>query len=280
MTDDPETLPRSWSWNGQKFSPCLSIPLSDRGFRYGMAVFESFRVSNGTGEFLQDHLARLIEACAQRQFAVDLAGLQSVAHLIANLTETSFTRIYVTAGDGAPTDPAPHPRIFVFSENRPAPLPNAPCALTFSKEIFHPLFGGLKTANYWPNLHALAVARQAGFDEALLFNQRDELVSACTANVFLVHGHLITTPHLASGARPGVIRHWVASSLHLEERPLRYEDVQSADAVFLTNSWTGILSASSVEKRFLPISPIAQKLHNTLASSPKCFPPLAHPPHH
>ena len=275
MTDDPEIPARSWSWNGKKFSPCRSIPLSDRGFRYGMAVFESFRVANGTGEFLQDHLARLIDACAQRQFAVDLAGLQSVPHLLANITQTSFTRIYVTAGDGAPTDPAPHPRIFVFCENRPAPLPNAPCALTFSKEIFQPLFGGLKTANYWPNLHALAVARQAGFDEALLFNHREELVSACTANVFLVHGDRITTPHLASGARAGVIRHWVSTRLHLEECPLRYEDVQSADAVFLTNSWTGVLSASSLEKRFLPISPIAQKLQNPFAS----LPPIAPPPH-
>ncbi|MEI8107477.1 MAG: aminotransferase class IV, partial [Verrucomicrobiota bacterium] len=117
MTEDPAIPPRSWSWNGQKFSPCLSIPLSDRGFRYGMAVFESFRVANGAGEFLQDHLDRLIEACTQRQFTVDLSALQSVPQLLAKMTGTSFTRIYITAGDGSPTDPAPHPRIFVFSEN-------------------------------------------------------------------------------------------------------------------------------------------------------------------
>ena len=276
MTDVPETLPRSWSWNGQIFSPCLSIPLSDRGFRYGMAVFESFRVSNGTGEFLEDHLARLIEACAQRQFAVDLPALQSVPQLLAMMTATSFTRIYVTAGDGSPTDPAPHPRIFVFSENRPPPTPTAPCSLTFSQEIFQPVFGGLKTANYWPNLHALATARHAGFDEALLFNHREELVSACTANVFLIHGDRITTPHLASGARDGVIRHWVSTTLPIEERLLRSEDVQTADAVFLTNSWAGILSTSNIEKRSLPLSPITQKLHHSLASSPKYLPP----PHH
>ena len=261
----PSIQMTAWHWTGSAFAPCESLPLTDRGFRYGMAVFESLRVARGEAEFFDQHLARLVQACAEREFAVDDASLRAAPALFQNAAPDGFARLYVTAGDGPPTAPATHPRVFVFIEDRTAPDDDA-CALTLHDETHHPLFGGLKTANYWFHADALAQAKRRGFDEALLFNDRAELVSACCANVFLRHGDRLSTPPRSSGARPGVIREWVIARRKVEERRLRHEHVTTADEIFLTNSWLGIQPIATLEGRPLGPRTLAPKLAAELAA--------------
>ena len=176
----------AWRWAGAAFEPCDSLPLTDRGFRYGMAVFESLRVARGEAEFFEKHLARLVQACAQREFALDESALRAAPALFHSAARDGFARLYVTAGDGPPTAHAAQPRVFVFIEDRAAPDADDPWALTLHDETYHPPFGGLNTANYWFNADALAQARERKFDEAIFCNDFGELVSACCANVFLV----------------------------------------------------------------------------------------------
>lgn len=251
---------RGWLWNGSAFAVCDSLPLSDRGFRYGMSVFESLRVAGGVGEFFEQHLARLVQACGEREFSVDEAALRAVAPLFHAVACEGFARIYVTAGDGALTAPAGQPRVFVFVEDRAVPDSDDAWELTFHDETYHAPFGGLKTANYWFNADALARARRRRFDEALLFNDRAELVSGCCANVFLLHGDRLSTPARACGARAGVVREWVMARRAVEERRLRREDVTTADEIFLTNSWLGVQSVATLEGRPLARRVIGPKL--------------------
>ena len=250
----------AWRWAGAAFEPCDSLPLTDRGFRYGMAVFESLRVAGGEAEFFEKHLARLVQACAEREFALDESALRAAPALFHSAARDGFARLYVTAGDGPPTAPAAQPRVFVFIEDRAAPDADDAWALTLHDESYHAPFGGLKTANYWFNTDALAQARRRGFDEALLFNDRAELVSACCANVFLRHGDRLATPARSSGARAGVIREWVIARRKVEERRLRREDVTSADEIFLTNSWLGVQPVATLEGRPLGPRTLAPRL--------------------
>jgi len=250
----------SWIWERDRFVPADSVPLTDRGFRYGMSVFESLRVAGGVGEFCEQHVARLAQAGAEREFAVEDAALRAVPELFRAAARDGFARIYITAGDGPPTAPATQPRVFVFIEDRAAPDPEDAWELTLHDETYHAPFGGLKTANYWFNADALARARRRGCDEALLFNDRAELVSACCANVFLFHGTRLSTPARTSGARAGVVREWVMARRKVEERRLRREDVTSADEIFLTNSWVGVQPVATLEGRPLGPRAIGPKL--------------------
>ena len=61
---------KSWRWNGKKFVDSKSVPLTDRGFRYGMSLLESFKVINGQPEFFEKHLMRLLSACAELEIEV------------------------------------------------------------------------------------------------------------------------------------------------------------------------------------------------------------------
>ena len=237
----------AWLWTGDRFEPGASVPITDRGFRYGMSVFESVRVSRGVPEFFDEHVTRLLSASAEREFPIAEAAVRAAAPLFAGLG--GFARMYVTAGDGAPSAPCDQPRLFVFIEGRTPPDPDDPWELTFHDETHRPAFGGLKTGNYWFNTDAVALARRRGFDEALFFNDFGELVSACMANVFLVRDDRISTPARSSGCRAGVIREWVCARRKVEERRLKREDVLAADEVFLTNSWIGIMPVATVEGR-------------------------------
>lgn len=254
---------KSWTWSDNAFVPCDAAPLSDRGFRYGMSVFESLPVRNGGPVFLRDHLDRLRKACRQTGFTVENEALHNCGDVLRRSVD-GFARIYVTAGDGAVTAAFENCRVFIFVE------PREPVAgrvyhrgydLGISPEPHQPIFGGLKTANYWANLGAFrrGVARQK--NEILLFNPRGELISACMANVFLVSdGRKIQTPSLESGARNGVVREWILQCREVEQRTLTREDVEKADEIFLTSSWLGVMPGASLETKPLATQSTAREL--------------------
>lgn len=240
-----------WLWNGQEFIESASVPLTDRGFRYGMSLFESLAVEGGVVEKWQAHRRRLIAACVEMDFPVEESVLDRASDVLAGAGMDGFGRVYVTAGDGGPSAPA-QPRIFAMLEARDREKAES-WDLQFCEEPWSPVFAGLKTANYWRHCHALAQAKTKGFDEALLFNDHAELVSVCCGNIFLVHGEKISTPSRASGCRLGVAREWVTNRRKVEERRLRRDDVLNADEVFLTNSWLGVMPVSTIEGR--PLGP-------------------------
>jgi branched-subunit amino acid aminotransferase/4-amino-4-deoxychorismate lyase len=255
----------AWLWNGTAFEPAASVPLSDRGFRYGMSLFESLRVWDGRVSLWEPHRLRLLGACAEREIAVDERGVAQAVNVFSDAGVNGFARIYVTAGDGAPGAPIQAPRLFLLLE--PRELEREDCwEAGLHDETYHPPFGGLKTGNYWFNCDALAQARVRGFDEALLFNDHAELVSACCANVFLVRDGKILTPSRASGCRLGVVREWVIKRRKVEERRLRREDVVNADEIFLTNSWLGVMPIATLEGRPLGPRSIGPRLGTDFAS--------------
>lgn len=246
---------RGWRWDGGRFQPCESAPLSDRGFRYGMSVFESLRVRDGRADFLEEHLVRLRAACAAAEFA---AGDLAASQFDGLFRGDGFARIYVTAGDGGPAADAA-PRVFVMCEDR-EPEARAALDLCLSHVTEAQFLSGVKTGNYWPHIAALRKARAGGCGEALLFNARGMLVSGCMANVFLVRDGRIQTPSLGCGARDGVVRAWVLGRREVEERALTPRDAEQADEIFLTNSWIGVMPVASLQGRELPSRAVARTL--------------------
>jgi branched-subunit amino acid aminotransferase/4-amino-4-deoxychorismate lyase len=253
----------AWQWTGATFESTTSVPLSDRGFRYGMTLFESLRVANHEPQFLAEHLDRLRTACDAREFPVDEQAFARIEELLRGAGVNGFARIYVSAGDGDLGQVPTECRMFVFIEDR-----TRPAALEYHlgicEDTHHPLFGGLKTGNYWANLDALRAAQRAGLHETLLFNENGELISACLANVVLVKDGELRTPSAACGARRGVIRSVIASHMPVREGSLFVDDVMTADEIFLTSSWLGIMPAKSVAGHPLPSRAIGASLGQTL----------------
>ena len=117
------------------------------------------------------------------------------------------------------------------------------------------VFLGLKTANYWRNAESLRAALNRGEQEALLFGADGSLTGACMANVFLKTDGVWLTPSAAHGARAGVVRAWVLEHLNAREASIHRTDVTSAEALFLTSSWLGVMPAATVGNRQLAAPP-------------------------
>ena len=247
---------KAWIQESGCFKPCDAIPLTDRGFRYGMSVFESIMIRNGLPNFLHKHLQRLTVASEKCGFKSELISPDSIQTLLHHSVPDGIARIYVTAGDGAVSAPAVHCRVFVFVEPR-IPISQEVYErgyqLAISKEIHHPMFGGLKTGNYWSNLTALNQAFPK--NEALLFNAEGELISACMANVFIIQKGVIKTPALSCGARNGVIREQIIQQRQGIECRITRDDLEKADSIFLTSSWLGIMPVTGLEDRLLTADP-------------------------
>lgn len=257
----------SWAWEEGTWQRRDALPVTDRGFRYGMSVFESMRVRRGQPVHWYAHVWRLYAACEARAFPVPNAALGGLVQTLREHGGDGFARAYITAGDGAVDAPVTECRAFLMLEERPRPAADAAYRVEIAEEPHRPLFSGLKTANYWAHADFLQRARAHGNDEALLFNESAELISACMANVFLVRDGITHTPALPCGARDGVLREWVLGQIPVVQDSLFMEDVLQAEEVFITNSWLGVMPVRAVGERKLPAGKVAAGLRERLVAA-------------
>ncbi|MFM7375798.1 MAG: hypothetical protein ACKO39_11695, partial [Chthoniobacterales bacterium] len=99
-------LHRDGAWIGAE-----ALPFTDRGVRYGMSVFETIGVREGRTLLFEPHAARLA-ATAKELLGIDIDP--ALPALIPS--DRGMLRLYITAGDGSPTDPVTAPRLFALFE--------------------------------------------------------------------------------------------------------------------------------------------------------------------
>lgn len=225
---------------------CAGVPVEDRGFRYGMSVFETVAICRGRPIFLEDHLERLGRAA-------DAMGWGDVA--VPGIPEegaapqfTGVVRLYITAGPGSPSDSFCGSAYALFEECEVG-TDFPPVRAASSPAPYLPGPGGWKTGNYWRNVDAWAAAKRTGAGDALLFNPSGALACASMANVFLEIDGAWQTPALEAGARDGVVRAWVRKEMPVEEALIGADAVGRSTAGFLTSSRIGARPISEIDGR-------------------------------
>jgi para-aminobenzoate synthetase/4-amino-4-deoxychorismate lyase len=88
---------------------------------------------------------------------------------------------------------------------------------------------------------SLKTAMQRGFCDVLFLNERGEVTEGAISNLFIEKAGCWSTPPVESGLLAGIYRrHLLATKPGIEERILRVEDLQNADAIYLTNAVRGL----------------------------------------
>jgi 4-amino-4-deoxychorismate lyase len=123
----------------------------------------------------------------------------------------------------------------------------------FRVNTFSPL-SGIKSLNYLDHVLSWEEAQSRDFDEAVVLNERGEIVSATTANLFWAKEGTIHTPTLSTGALAGITRECVIEIANKHFIPLRegiYEmtDLTDADEIFLTSSSIGVAPVTTFDFR-------------------------------
>ena len=124
---------------------------------------------------------------------------------------------------------------------------------------FSPLTG-IKSLNYLDHVLSKEEARSRDFDEAVVLNERGEIVSATTSNIFWAKNGTVHTPTLSTGALAGITRECVIDVANKHFIPLvegAYEmaDLVDADEIFLTSSGIGVAPVTTFDFRRYAVEP-------------------------
>lgn len=242
-----------------------AIPPDDRGFLLGDGLFETILAIAGRPRFLEQHLTRLARGCAVlgltapdervARRAVDealaAAGLDEVRAAV-RLTWTAGS-----GGRGLDRPASPQPRLLATAA--PAPAPAGPASLAVVSVRRNPgsPASRLKTLAYLDNVLARREARAAGADEAVMLNTAGELACAAAANLFWVEAGRVYTPALDCGVLDGIARAQVLAlsaeiGVETVEARLGVEALETAEAIFLTNSLVGVRAVDRIDDRQSP----------------------------
>lgn len=257
-------------WLDGRLTPreSATVSIDDMGFLYGAACFETMRAHGGVVFRLERHLSRLERGLGL--LSVATPSREELRNAVAATIEANMlhdaavaplgarVRLTVSAGRGQGRPDlatSAGPTVLVTAEPRVAPPPPARVAVASHRLDERRAMLGAKHANFLPQLLALADARAAGLDDALLLNTRGHIAESAVSNVFAVIGGALVVPPLEDGGLPGVTRDAViecarASGLLVEERSLTLDALGAASELLLTNSGYGVRGVAEVRGCF------------------------------
>ena len=253
--------------------PPFLVPGDDRGLLLGDGLFETMLCVDGEIRCLGAHLDRMAAGCAALGLPdldrEEAARLCRAAPGEAGLeVGRAAVRLTLTAGSGGRGLDRPEgPTLRLFARAAPAPLPSAPATLALARTRRNEgsPASRLKTLAYLDNVLARSEARAAGADEAVMLNNRGELACASAANLFWITGDQLFTPALSCGVLNGIERARVlktAAALGVEARVVvaKPDVLETAQAVFLTNSLIGVRAVSRLGEQAYGPHPLVARL--------------------
>ncbi|HZE05625.1 MAG TPA: aminotransferase class IV [Solirubrobacteraceae bacterium] len=204
------------------------IPATDDGLIRGDGVFEVIRVYDGRPYAFDEHLARMERSARNLRLPLDLEAVRADANrLLAEAgagPDHECLRIVVTRGG----------RRLLLTE----PLVVLPERARLMTITYSPtrILDGIKSLSYAANMLASRLAREQGFDEALLVTPHGRVLEAPTSSVFWVKDGELLTPPLADHILASITRQLVIDVTGAQERPCPLEELYAADEVFLAST--------------------------------------------
>lgn len=239
---------------------------SNRGFRYGDALFETMKVFNGKIALSHYHYERLFSGLRILHFkGVSTLSKRKLSESILELCQLNRcidlgrVRLTVFRGSGSLNDKEENLQYLIEA----VPLPKS--VIGFNEKGFHiglyteaqkscDIFSNLKSANYLPYVMAAQYAKVNKQNDCLVCNTNGRIADATIANVFLIKGKMIITPALTEGCVNGVIRRYLSEKLRSSDFDIRegvvtINDMKDFDEIFLTNSIYGLRWVQQFEKK-------------------------------
>ena len=293
-------MPSVVNLDGILLSPELAkVSVFDRGFLYGDSVYEVIRTYGGRPFEEEAHLARLRHSADRiglspkwdaTRTAREIARTLEASRAAADTADARdpdaapwnvgerYVRVVMTRGAGEiGLDPAlaqgPVALVIVL------PL-SGPPASAYREGVAAAIVGvrraaadaidpSAKTGAHLPNVLAVREARAAGAHEAFLLDGGGFVTEGSSSNVFSVRGGVVRTPPLAAGILEGVTRGVVlrlARDLGLQaaEVPLRPEELEGADEVFITSTIREVLPVTRLATHAVGAGrpgPVTRRLH-------------------
>lgn len=232
---------------------------------YGRGVFTTVAIYNGKPFLWPQHWRRL-KSHANR-LNVDCAGANernlgdAIRKLVAvNQVNSGRARVILLARSGRDVWRAKKAESrktdLLILTSEPQTVPRAGMSLAVSPYRVNTLspLTGVRSLNYLEQVLSWEEAQTRDFDEAVMLNERGEIVGATMANLFWVKDGTLHTPALSTGAIAGITR---AATIELAAKQFIpviegvYElgDLTDADEIFLTSASLGVALVTTFDFR-------------------------------
>lgn len=252
------------------------VSASNRGLQYGDGVFETIAMFNGTPRFWQLHMDRLTIAC--EQLDIPLLPQQLLlreAQTVSAGRSRCVVKILLTRGESgrgyAPGNSVPPVRV-VSAHEFPDGIQNQErlgiatriCKLRLAVQ---PALAGIKHLNRLEQVLARSELTQPGIDEGILLDPDDHVVSATSANIFLVLNGRLLTPRMDRCGVRGVMRAAVLQAFRplCEQRRIQIDMLPDAHEVFLCNAVRGVIPVTRIDHWEYEIGPRTREVQDWLA---------------
>jgi len=230
---------------------------SNRGYRYGDALFETMKVASKNILLETYHFERLFAGLRLLQFEIPKLltrkKLCKEVLLLAeknNCGDLARIRLSVFRGNGGVYDEERTPQYLIecwplneslnrLNENGLV-IDVFPAARKSCDSFSH-----LKSANYLPYTMAAIYAKANKLNDCLVLNTDGNIADGTIANIFLIKEGVVITPGPDQGCVNGVMRRHLLEKMKdagysIQENPVSVSTLEEADEVFLTNAISGI----------------------------------------
>jgi D-alanine transaminase len=234
----------------------VKVPVWDRGFLFGDAVYEVFRLYQGRCWLEEGHMARLWRSLGEMEFPpVDLDGLTARIYRTIEASGVREGTAYVQVTRGVaprlhafPDPPVPPTELIIirpYDDTETARLRE-----TGVPVISHPDLRwkrcDVKSTNLLPNVIANEAAHRAGCYEAVLVGDDGLVTEATHSSVVWVRGGRLGGTPEGPGILPGTTRKLMlrlAEDVGLPFTPARLTlgDLKAADEVILLGTTIEVL---------------------------------------
>jgi 4-amino-4-deoxychorismate lyase len=261
--------------------PADQIPATDRGLHYGDGLFETLAVIDSRPRFWERHMARLsLGEAALGLPPSDKALLRQEADSLCEDCERGALKLIITRGSGGrgyrPPQQAVPRRIFSLY-----PWPDYPAAwyrhgmrlrLCETRWSRNARLAGVKHLNRLEQVLARQEWQDPQIAEGLMLDERGGVISVTQGNLFLVRGEKLYTPALLHAGINGILRQVVIDcaaslSIPLQIKEITLDQVQGADALFVTNALIGLCPVADLEGQTYSPEAIPPALRQAVAQA-------------
>ncbi|WP_313114638.1 aminotransferase class IV [Aequorivita sediminis] len=246
-----------------------TITINNRGLHYGDAVFETMRYGNGKIYFWEDHYLRLktslkiLKMESSENFSSNFLKREILRTITAQTSLNSSYRVklLIWRKTGGKYTPFTNEVEYAIMVETLASLtyPSNIAAYKIGAYDNHLVSSGelstLKSNNRLINVLGSIFAKENGFDNCFLLNEKNNVVEALNGNLFIVLGKIIITPPIQEGCLNGIMRKQIIAIVKsyteylIKETSISVVDLHNADEIFITNVIQGVVPVSRYKEK-------------------------------
>jgi len=256
------------------------VPIEDRGYQFGDAVYEFIASYNGKMFFMEEHLDRLMRSMQGLAFPpMDRGEIRNAVLTLFEKAQIPRAGLYIQISRGVSVRNHPFPEAarvqFIMTIRPVEEKPKAMREKGASAITVEDIRWGrcdLKTVQLLPNVLAKQKAVEAGAFDAIFVTSEGIVREATSSNLVIVKNGTLVTHPLTPNILPGITRFVVLAlckelSIPVEERFFTTDALYGADEAFLTGTVTEVLPIVTVDGKAIGdglVGPVTRRLYAAL----------------